>query len=128
KFRTHTMAPVTRFSARDRAPGTPQQRDNSLFHGIAKPAGIRKRLKPGKPDKQKTPPAEGTPDNPDTTLPAALPPDMDMDTELIDRPTPALTEPQSPDGQLNHELTRHASTFLQARAMREKEEDEDLLG
>ncbi|OJJ86639.1 uncharacterized protein ASPGLDRAFT_44483 [Aspergillus glaucus CBS 516.65] len=47
------MAPVTRYSARDRTPGTPQQRDNILTNGIAKPAGIRKRLKPDKPDKQK---------------------------------------------------------------------------
>ena len=121
------MAPVTRHSARDRAPGTPQQRDNSLIHGIAKPAGIRKRLKPDKPDKQKAAPVESSPEDLDSTTPASLPPDMDMDTESIDQPPSALPEPQSPDGQLDHELTEHVSNILQARATREKEEDDDIL-
>ena len=125
------MAPVTRYSARDRAPGTPQQRDNSLIHGIAKPAGIRKRLKPDRPDKQKTAPVESSPEDLDSTTPASLPPDMDMDTESVDQLPSALPEPQNPDGQLDqqpdHELTGRISTILQARAMREKEEDDDIL-
>lgn len=123
------MAPVTRCSARDRAPGTPQQQDNSLNHGFAKPAGIRKRLKPDKPDKQKAAPVESSPKDLDTTTPAPLPLDMNMDTdmELIDPPQSAPPEPQNPDGQLDHELTGHVSTILQARATREKEEDDDIL-
>lgn len=137
------MAPVTRLSARGHAPGASQQRDNSLIHGIAKSARIRKRPKPEKPDKQsiapgpehlhtlqlanqiEPSPAEIISDNLDATSPASPPPDMDM--ELTDRPPSALSEPQSPDGQLDHELTRHVSTVLQARAVKEKQEDEEIL-
>src|SRR5699024_10712057 len=103
------------------------QRNNSLIHGIAKPAGIRKRLKPDKPDKQKAAPAEIPPEDLDPTMPASLPPNMDMDTEPLDQPPSALPESQNPDGQLDHELTGHVSTLLQARAIREKEEDDDIL-
>src|SRR5699024_3573447 len=46
---------------------------------------------------------------------------------LIDQPSSALPESQNPDEQLDHELTGHVSTVLQARAMREKEEDDDIL-
>lgn len=122
------MAPVTRLSARDRTLGTPQQWDNSLIYGTAKRAGIRKRLKPDKPDKQTTP-VESTPDEQVTTLPTSVSPDMDMDMDMdsIDNPPPALPEPRSPDGQLDHELTRHVSNILQARATSEKQEDEDIL-
>src|SRR5699024_8657045 len=102
-------------SARDRAPSTSLQRDNSLIHGIAKSAGIRKRLKPDKPDKQKAAPVESHPEDLDPTTPASLSPDMDMDTELTDQPPSALPEPQNPEGQLDHELTGHVSTILQAR-------------
>ncbi|OJJ87858.1 uncharacterized protein ASPGLDRAFT_32332, partial [Aspergillus glaucus CBS 516.65] len=121
------MAPVTRYSARDRTPGTTQQRDNILINGIAKPAGIRKRLKPDKPDKQKAALEENPPEDLDATTPTSLLPDMDMDLESIDQPPSALPEPQNPDGQLDHELTGHVNTILQAQAMKEKEEDEDIL-
>ena len=50
------MAPVTRLLARDHASGTPQQQDDSLIHGTAKSAKIRKRPKLEKPDKQNTAP------------------------------------------------------------------------
>lgn len=50
-----------------------------------------------------------------------------MDMEMTDQPPSTLPEPQSPDGQLDHELTRHISTILQTRATREKEQDEEIL-
>ncbi|ODM23384.1 hypothetical protein SI65_00973 [Aspergillus cristatus] len=107
------MAPVTRLLARDHAPGTPQQQDDSLIHGTARSAKIRKRPKLEKPDKQntapglehlqaleavnqrETPPAESIPDNLDTALPAS--PLSDRDIEMIDQILSVLSEPQSPD-------------------------------
>lgn len=137
------MAPVTRLSTREHAPGVSQQRDDSLIRSTAKSAKIHKRLKPEKADKQCTVPGpehlhtqhlaneiepfpvESISDDLDTALPASSPSDMDM--EMIDRPPSALSEPQNPDGQLDHELTGHVSTILQARATREKEEDEEIM-
>ncbi|ODM19398.1 hypothetical protein SI65_04382 [Aspergillus cristatus] len=115
------MAPVTRLLARDHAPGAPQQQDDSLIHGTAKSAKIRKRPEPEKPDKQNTapelehlqaleavnqreaPPAENIPDSLDTAPPAPLP--SDRDVEMIDQSLSVLPEPQSLDEQLNHGLT-----------------------
>ncbi|ODM22045.1 hypothetical protein SI65_02891 [Aspergillus cristatus] len=137
------MAPVTRLLARDHAPGTPQQQDDSPIHGTAKPAKIRKRPKPEKPDKQNTapglerlqaleavnqrvaPPAESIQDNLDTAPPASLPSDRDI--EMIDQTLSVLPEPQSPDEQLNHGLISHVSTLLQAQASKEKQEDKEIL-
>jgi len=136
------MAPVTRFSARDHAAGVSQQ-DDSLIHGTAKSAKIRKRPKPEKPDKQNTAPglehlqaleavnqreatpAASVPDDLDTTPPASPPSERDI--EMIDQTLSALPEPQSPDEQLNHGLTSHVSTLLQARASKEKQEDKEIL-
>ena len=137
------MAPVTRLLARDHAPGASQQQDESLIHGTAKSAKIRKRPKPEKPDKQnaapglehlqaleavnqrEAPPAESIPDNLDTAPPASPPADRDI--EMIDQTLSAPPEPQSPDEQLNHGLTSHVSTLLQARASKEKQEDKEIL-
>lgn len=137
------MAPVTRLLARDHAPGAPQQQDENLILGTAKSAKIRKRPKPEKSDKQHTtpglerlqalevvnqreaPPAESVPDNLDTAQPD-LPP-SERDREMVDQTLPVQPEPQSPDEQLNHGLTNHVSTLLQARASKEKQEDKEIL-
>lgn len=137
------MAPVTRLLARDHAPGAPQQQDENLILGTAKSAKIRKRPKPEKSDKQHTtpglerlqalevvnqreaPPAESIPDNLDTAQPD-LPP-SERDREMVDQTLPVQPEPQSPDEQLNHGLTNHVSTLLQARASKEKQEDKEIL-
>lgn len=48
-----------------------------------------------------------------------------MDVKMVSQVPLALPEPQSPNGQLDFELSKHASSALQA--IREKEEDKEIL-
>ncbi|ODM16231.1 hypothetical protein SI65_08230 [Aspergillus cristatus] len=115
------MAPVTRHSARGHAPGVPQLWNNHRIQDISALVKTRKLRKLEKPDKQTV----GNPDDPTTAPPAQPPPAADMEVETQAPVT--SPEPENPNEQLEFKLSKHASIALQARAMREKEEDREIL-